>query len=175
MIQRRTIKLEYETYRKRTYWPGYQGTGKRRFPSRWERNPYVISPSSSQINLPFLLVDKLLTGIGTPHPPNRPHPPHRSPQDPPSPLATTPKRESPLLVRRHGSHHRAAVLASHHPETGTRREAEGEGEGEGGERGRVEAEVFCWCRDAAWEAGVDGGGQDGVRRVTGGSVGVGGE
>jgi hypothetical protein len=174
MIQRRTIKLEYETYRKRTCWPGYQVTGKRRFPSLWEQNLYVTSPLHSPLN-PIFFVNKLLTRKGNPHPPNRPHPPHGSPQNPPSPLATTPKRESPLLVRRHGSHHRAAVLAGHQPETGTRREAASEGEGEGGERGRVEAEVFCWCRDAAWEAGVDGGGEDGVRRAAGGSVGVGGE
>jgi hypothetical protein len=132
-------------------------------------------PSSPQIKPFSFFLDKMLTGIGTPHSPNRPHPPHGSPQDPPSPLATTAQRESPLLVRRHGSHHRAAVLAGHHPETGTRREAASEGEGEGGERGRVETEVFRGRGDAAWEAGVDGGGQDGVRRVTGGSVGVGGE
>jgi len=43
---------------------------------------------------------------GSTHPANRPRPPLRSAQNPSANISTAPQRESAILVRRHGSHHR---------------------------------------------------------------------
>lgn len=39
----------------------------------------------------------------------------------------------------------------------------------------METEIFCWCGDAAWEAGVERGGEGGFAGIAGGEVGVEGE